>query len=402
MKKELLILLMLLIFTSSCDEINKLTNPSDDYLIDKTISASTTEQVVESGTEFKMIFPANSLSGDITLKIKKEGSYPAFNVPNAKLGSNTYRIKFSGNTAFASPVKIIINYDKSQIPDGKTASEIIQAYIYSGGNWKIASYQLDEPNSKIIISISNLESPKIDKDKPELQGEGDMILSESAINEVKQDDSKVLETLLKTLTFGQMMSNVKSSYEYTEKEKGVITVTETKTNTHSPWMLSYMFNKSDDYKMNWNGNTFHISINRTYEKPDYEGWIFNDIYDVTGVVSNDGKFLNLTWYSTEKENRTINSSSYTQTTIREDKGSFAFVNLPLGSWVKDVSVTYELTGLAIKNLITNYSYSTYFYDNVIYSSYPESQANSTHEELSKYLPFEINENTRLFMTFYCR
>ena len=95
MKKRLL-LFSILILLLSCDEVNKLVNPSDEYLVDKTVSASTTEQVVESDPEFKMIFPANSISGDLTLKIKKEGSYPAFNIPNTKLGSNSYRIKFSG------------------------------------------------------------------------------------------------------------------------------------------------------------------------------------------------------------------------------------------------------------------------------------------------------------------
>ena len=177
--KNVLFIFAFLLILANCDEIDKIFNPSsDEYLIDKTISVSTTEQVVESDPEFKMIFPANSISGDLTLKIKKEGSYPAFNIPNTKLGSNSYRIKFSGNTAFASPVKIIINYDKSQIPAGKTAAEIIQAYIYANDNWKLATYQLDEPNGKIIISISNLETPKINKDIPELQGEGEIIIGD--------------------------------------------------------------------------------------------------------------------------------------------------------------------------------------------------------------------------------
>jgi hypothetical protein len=195
-----MILIALSILVSSCDEINKLINPSsNEYLIDKIISASSAEQIVESGTDFKMIFPANSVKGDFTLKIKKEGSYPTFSIPNAKLSSNTYRIKFSGNTAFATPVKIIINYDKSQIPDGKTAAEFIQAYLYSNGNWKLATYQLDEPNSKIIISISNLETPKTNKDKPEFHGDGDLVIGngQKTINDSGQGDSSYLVLQLK-------------------------------------------------------------------------------------------------------------------------------------------------------------------------------------------------------------
>jgi hypothetical protein len=188
--KNLIYLFTFLIFISSCDEINKLINPSDEYLIDKTISASSSEQIIETGTEFKMIFPANSVKGEFILKIKKEGSYPTFNIPNAKLSSNTYRIKFSGNTAFATPVKIIINYDKSEIPAGKTAAEIIQAYIYANRKWKLATYQLDEPNSKIIVSIINLESPNTNKDKPELQGDGDLVIGsgQKTINDSGQND----------------------------------------------------------------------------------------------------------------------------------------------------------------------------------------------------------------------
>jgi hypothetical protein len=168
-------LIFLLLILTSCDE---LLNPSSDYVIEKTVKVSSNEQVFQSGEDIKIIFPANSVKSDFTLKIKKEGSYPTFSIPNAKLGSNTYRIKFSGNTAFATPVKIIINYDKSQITEGKTAAEIIRAYIYANGNWKLATYQLDEPNSKIIISISNLETPKTSKDTPEFQGDGEIIMGD--------------------------------------------------------------------------------------------------------------------------------------------------------------------------------------------------------------------------------
>jgi len=166
-----------MVFLVSCDEIDKIFNPSsDEYLVDKTISPGTTEQIIESGDDIKIIFPANSLSGNLGLKIKKESSVPAFNVANTKLGNNVHKIIFTGNTAFSSPVKIIINYDKSKIPAGKTAVETIKGYVYANGNWKFGDFVLDEANSKIIFSVSNLAMPKTGKN-------GDVILeNEGEVN----------------------------------------------------------------------------------------------------------------------------------------------------------------------------------------------------------------------------
>ncbi|MDT3741261.1 MAG: hypothetical protein RO257_17370, partial [Candidatus Kapabacteria bacterium] len=148
MKK--LFFFLLILTTISCDEIDKIFNQSsDEYLIEKTISASTTEQVVESGSEFKMIFPANSISNNLGVKVKMESSVTVMNIPNQKPGKNFYRIKFGGDTEFLHPVKLIINFDKSDIPSGKTAQESVFGYIYSSGAWKLADYQLDEPNGKI-------------------------------------------------------------------------------------------------------------------------------------------------------------------------------------------------------------------------------------------------------------
>jgi hypothetical protein len=381
----------------ACDEINKVIDPpSDGYLVDKSVYTSVNEQVIESGNDFKMIFPPQSLSGDIEIKVKKESSYPVFNISNTTLGNNIYRIKFQGNTTFLIPVKIIINYDKSKIPSGKTAAESVKGYIYANGNWKLGDFQLDEVNSKIIFSISNLATPKSGKDIPVLQNEGELIFGNSILDQ-GQNDSKVLETLQKTLTFGQMLISAHSSVEYIEKENGVQIKSETKLNTLIPAMLTYMFNNSDNYKMSWNGNAFNININRDYEDPKYEGVKFNDKYNVTGVVSADGKSFDLSWTTIETENKTEFYGTTTVTTVRETKESFGFTNLPLGSWTKDESVTYELTGKAVKNLINKYSYSY---------SYIRIESSPTYylkeEELSNFISFDIKDDTRLYITFYCK
>jgi hypothetical protein len=398
--KIILLFISLFIFLISCDEINKIIDPpSDEYLIDKTVSASTTEQIIESGNDIKIIIPANSLNGDLELKIKKETSPPAFNVTKTILGTNVYKIKFTGNTTFSSPIKIIINYDKSQIPSGQTAAEVIKGYIYANGNWKLGDFVLDETNSKIIFSVTNLATPKTGKN-------GDVILvNEGEVNfgdgytttDSGQDDGKVLETLRKTLTFSQMLMNANCSEEYLEFENGVQISSKIVVGNLIPSMLSYEFYKSDNYKMTWNGNTFNIAINRSYEDPDHEGWKYEDTYNVSGGVSADGKTLSVSWSKVELESSIKTYGETTVTETFESKTSLGFVNLPLNIWAKDEYVMYQLTGKDVKNLITNCSSSWRHYRRENSPNY-----NSTDEELHKFLSFDINDNTTLYMTFYCR
>ena len=165
---------LLMIFTS-CDETSK---PSSDYLIEKNLTPSLEEQVIESGSDFKMIIPANSISGNLEVKVKKESTVPAMSISNLKAGKNFYRIKFSGDVDFLKPVNMIINYDKSAISAGKTAQESVFGYIYSSGTWKLADYQLDEANRKIIIIISSIIG-KTNKDEPILLDDGEIIIGDA-------------------------------------------------------------------------------------------------------------------------------------------------------------------------------------------------------------------------------
>ncbi len=190
---KILAFFLLSILLLSCDEIDKIFNPSSDYLIEKTVNPSSDEQIIESGSEFKMIFPANSISGKLDIKVKKENSAPDMNIPNQKPGKNFYRIKFSGDTDFQQPVKLIINFDKSAIPTGKTAQESVFGYIYSSGAWKLADYQLDEPNGKIIISISSFLG-KVNKDEPILLVDGEIIIGSYTPTDEGQND-ELLERL---------------------------------------------------------------------------------------------------------------------------------------------------------------------------------------------------------------
>ena len=66
---KILAFFLLSILLLSCDEIDKIFNPSSDYLIEKTVNPSSDEQIIESGSEFKMIFPANSISGKLDMGV---------------------------------------------------------------------------------------------------------------------------------------------------------------------------------------------------------------------------------------------------------------------------------------------------------------------------------------------
>jgi hypothetical protein len=230
----------------SCDELNKVIDPqSDAYLIDKTVSTATSEQVIESGNDFKMIFPPQSLSSDIEIKVKKESSYPVFNISNTTLGNNVYRIKFKGNTSFLIPVRIIINYDKSKIPSGKTAAESVKGYVYAKGNWKLVDFQLDEANSKIIFIVSDLSSPKTGKNSPILlENEGEIIIGNGVYSPT---DSGQNDFLL-------------AKYKYLNVNISSGIVWDIEPNNGVSQYGTYNSGETDRPETVWNGNSFSVKI----------------------------------------------------------------------------------------------------------------------------------------------
>ncbi len=160
----------------SCDE---LLNPSPEYLIDKELTAGQEEQTLTIGNEFQIVFPANSLTGNLKVQVKKESSPPIFNIQNMKLGSNIYKIKFAGLSNLESPVKITINYDKSQIPAGRSVSSCVKSYVYSSGVWKPAKSLIDNEKSQLIITVSaDLESKNYKDDNDLLDSDEEIIVAD--------------------------------------------------------------------------------------------------------------------------------------------------------------------------------------------------------------------------------
>jgi len=177
---RIIVFTFIILFISSCDEINKLINPpSEDYLVVKTIYTSVDEQIIEYNNEIKMIFPGESVSGNLEIKVKKETSVPKLNINNTQLGNNTFRIKYKGESSFLKPIQLILNYDQSKISNGKSALTSVVGYVYVNGMWKMGDYKLDEANKKIIFSISNLANPIVNKDNLVLlKNEGEIIIGD--------------------------------------------------------------------------------------------------------------------------------------------------------------------------------------------------------------------------------
>ena len=346
MKK--LFFFLLILTTISCDEIDKIFNQSsDEYLIEKTISASTTEQVVESGSEFKMIFPANSISNNLGVKVKMESSVTVMNIPNQKPGKNFYRIKFSGDTEFLHPVKLIINFDKSDIPSGKTAQESVFGYIYSSGAWKLADYQLDEPNGKIIISISSFLG-KVNKDEPILLVDGEIIIGDSyTTTDTGQSDNPLSRYNFFSIL---LISNI----VYDDGD----------TDDDTQWEYNFELNSP---AIKWNGNDF--SFRRTKIEPkdwitDYETEPDSTIEIGFGTVAKNGTnlikfkydyyYVSRTYYgSSDKPDLKITQKSYTLNNLS--------IDLPDLILYPNSYPYEEVTGTEVGNYIIDLKWKYYSY-----------------------------------------
>ncbi len=139
----------------ACDEIDKIINPSDDVLIDITVSPSTTETILSKDNDIQIIIPGGALSEDATFKVEKNTKPPAMTIDKMILGNNTYNIKISGQASFNAPIQIVINYSQSKLDDNSWTSENVKGLIYANGSWAEATHNIDATNKKIIISINS-------------------------------------------------------------------------------------------------------------------------------------------------------------------------------------------------------------------------------------------------------
>jgi hypothetical protein len=307
MKKFLLFIFILIIFISiSCDE---LLNPSSDYIVEKKVQASTDEQILESGNDFKIIFPANAISGNLEVKVKKESSAPDIGNANLKAPNSFYKIKFSGDGNFQKPVQVIINFDKSSIPAGKKAQESVFGYIYSSGTWKLANYQLDEQNSKIIITISSING-KIIKDEPLILDDGEIIIGGFSTVDKGQSDNGILSTFSYFIMEMPFVSQRTQKYD---DVTGSLIKDTTTIGLYDFRLLSTLMK----HKSKWINNQFIINFDTT--APGYK-WKYN----VSIKLSDDLKSIKEFFCFYERQNFYGYSSILTSST----KIQFKCLNIP--------------------------------------------------------------------------
>jgi hypothetical protein len=285
----------MLVFVS-CDETSK---PSSSYLIEKTISNSSEEQVVQSGDNFKIVFPANSISGNLEIKVKKETSPPAMSIQNTKLGKNCFKIGFKSDSDILKPIIVSINYDASQIPTGKEPADIVKAYLFASGSWKLADYYVDKDEKKIYISIESLINPKSYKDEPVLLEEnGEIIIGDAYTTTDTGQDDEFLAKLQKSKYI---------SVEFAGYHSGL------KNGEWSEIRFPLYFNlASEEFTDNltWTGNQFSATL-------ESGGWI-------SGSFNTKTKTINLQAYADQTKSWS-EASGYDTVNI---ESNITFENIP--------------------------------------------------------------------------
>ncbi|MBX3043047.1 MAG: hypothetical protein KIT33_02265 [Candidatus Kapabacteria bacterium] len=202
MKKLFFVIILSGFCLFSCDEIDNIINPKSEYLINKTLSHTTDEQIITHGNDLKIIIPGSCLQGELTIKVKNEENPPGFNIQNITLGNNLFNVNFSGNINILKPIQFTINYDESRIKSGANADDVVKGLIFSGGFWKIASYSIDRINKKIVFEISNLSQPSVNKDIPVLLENDGVVFGDGySTTDTGNDDNllKILPNCLVTM-----------------------------------------------------------------------------------------------------------------------------------------------------------------------------------------------------------
>ena len=338
--QKLLIIFVLISLLVSCDEINKIINPSDEYLIDKSIQPKTEEQKFNSGNDIEIKFPANSLKGNLELKVNKESSVPEFKIDNYKIGSNNFKIKFKGNFDFNSPIEIKINYNPSLIKSWQTASQSVKPFYYQNGTWKmLTNFQIDETNKKIILKFNNLQNPKSLKITDILQdGEGNMIFGDGYSNtDTGNQDNQIAKSKIYYIIF----------YSTTQTNGRVIL-----HNTHSHNQ------KIDTIPITINGNSFSASFNShpgddpTEANPGNTFQYDYKKFNLSGEIENNNymkiKYFNIT------ESREYHSSQYDWS---DQQSTIYMKDIELLSESKNKdTLVYEIPENQIKSKVTSFSW----------------------------------------------
>jgi hypothetical protein len=168
----LLISALACLLVVGCDETNNV-NPSDELLIEQTISPSTTETYLTSGNDITIIIPPGAISEDIKVKVSKVKSIPANTLDKIILGKNCFRISIEGQDDFYLPIIIGINYSQQTLDEKGLSVDDVEGLIYSNGNWEFSEFFTDDMDKKIYFTL--------DTPTGKIKGNDDIILSDDGI-----------------------------------------------------------------------------------------------------------------------------------------------------------------------------------------------------------------------------
>jgi len=321
------LILALLISSSSCEET---VSPQDEVLlIEKTVSPSTTETYLTSGTDITIIIPPGAISEDINVKVSKVKSIPANTLDNTTLGKNCFRISIEGQDNFSLPIIIGIKYDQQVLDDNDISINEVEGLIYKNGNWTISEFFTDETNKMIYFTF--------DTPTGKIKGNDDIILSDDGIIIVDgyttvdsgQGDVKVFTTT--KFWIYQMMNVIHDETIY--DDKGNVESHLIDTVRIDP------INLIPQGDLKWENNGFSFEYIRKDEKYDHKCNIYCKL-------SADGSKIELLQY---KHNFT-SISIYSKEVENDSYIEFEMINIPYRNYsggaywfVLDKDITSKLT-----------------------------------------------------------
>jgi hypothetical protein len=319
-----------------CDETNNV-NPSDELLIEQTVSPSTTETYLTSGNDINIIIPPGAISEDIKVKVSKVKSIPSNTLDKITLGKNCFRISIEGQDDFYLPIIIGINYSQQTLDEKGLSVDDVEGLIYSNGNWDFSEFFTDDMDKKIYFTF--------DTPTGKIKGNDDIILSDDGILIVDgyttvdsgQGDVKVFTTT-KFWIYNVMTILVdKTLYDY----DGNVESHRIDTVRLDPINL---IPKGD---MKWENNSFSFEHIRKDEKYDNKCNIYCKL-------SADGSKIELLQY----KHNFISISSYSKEAESDSYIEFEIINIPYRNYsggaywfVLDKDITSKLTKFIGHNIV---------------------------------------------------
>ena len=140
--------------TSARDNVNFI---ADEVVIDKTelktetLKVSNQSQTVEYKDEIRVTIPGGVLSTGTELTISALNNYPI--IPGSDGIMAIFDVEIAGMNKFSEAIEIEFSYNPSDIPEGKTANDMLKAVHWNADEnlWEAKPIIVDEENSKATL-----------------------------------------------------------------------------------------------------------------------------------------------------------------------------------------------------------------------------------------------------------